>query len=65
MIPFATFFMRFEMAFHVEFCTEGLRIDFTTQIQLNLCITTTLGTQNLWLLLTGGRCSEFALCYEN
>jgi len=53
------------MAFQVEFCTEGLRIDFTTQIQLNLCITTTLGTQNLWLLLTGGRCSEFALCYEN
>ncbi len=53
------------MAFHVEFCTEGLRIDFTTQIQLNLCITTTLGTQNLWLLLTGGRCSEVALCYEN
>ncbi len=33
-------------------------------IQSNLCTTTTLGTQNLWLLLTGGRCSEVALCYQ-
>jgi hypothetical protein len=35
------------------------------KIQSNLCITTTLGTKNLWPLLTGGRCSEVALCYEN
>jgi hypothetical protein len=34
-------------------------------VQLNLCITTTLGTQNLWPLLTGCRCSEVALSYEN
>jgi acyl-coenzyme A synthetase/AMP-(fatty) acid ligase len=26
-----------------------------------LCIMTTLGTQNLWPLLSGGRCSEVAL----
>jgi len=26
---------------------------------------TILGTQNLWLLLTGGRCSEVALRYKN
>ncbi len=34
-------------------------------IQSNLCITTTLGTQSLRPLLTGGRCPEVALCYEN
>jgi len=33
--------------------------------QSNLCVMTNLGTQNLWSLLTGGRCSEVALCYEN
>jgi len=26
--------------------------------------TTILGTQNLWPLLTGGRCSEVTLCYK-
>ncbi len=26
---------------------------------------TTLGTQNLWTLLTGGCCSEVALCYKD
>ena len=35
------------------------------KVQANLCTTTTLGTLNLWPLLTGGRCSEVALCYEN
>ncbi len=35
------------------------------KVQSNLCITTTLETQNLWPLLTGGRCSEVALCYKN
>ena len=34
-------------------------------LQSNLCATTTLGTPNLWPLLTGGRCSEVALCYKN
>jgi len=34
-------------------------------VQSNLCITTTLGTQNLLPLLTGGRCLEVALRYEN
>ncbi len=34
-------------------------------LQSNLCITTTLGTQNLWPLLTGGRYSELVLCYKN
>jgi hypothetical protein len=34
------------------------------QLQSNLCTTTTLGTPNLWPLLTGGRCSEVGLCYE-
>ncbi len=29
------------------------------------CVMTTHGTQNFWPLLTGGRCSEVALCYEN
>jgi hypothetical protein len=33
-------------------------------IKSNLCVTTTLGIQNLWSLLTGCRCSEVALCYE-
>ncbi len=33
-------------------------------LQSNLCTTTTLGTPNLWPLLTGGRCSEVGLCYE-
>ncbi len=28
------------------------------KLLLNLCTTTTLGTQNLWPLLAGGRCSE-------
>jgi len=35
------------------------------KIQLNLCTTTTLRTQNLWPLLAGGRCSEVALCNNN
>ena len=30
----------------------------------NLCRTTTLGTLNLWPLLTGGHCSEVALFYK-
>ncbi len=34
-------------------------------VQSNLCITTTLGTQNVWPLLTGGRCSEVAFYFEN
>jgi len=33
-------------------------------VQSNLCTTTTQGTQNLWPLLTGGRCSEVTLCYK-
>jgi hypothetical protein len=37
----------------------------SNRIQSNLCTTTTLGTQNLWPLLTVGRCSEVALCYKN
>jgi len=36
----------------------------TYYIQSNLCTATTLGTQNLWPLLTGGRCSEVTLCYK-
>ena len=36
----------------------------TVMVQSNLCTTTTLGTLNLWPLLTGGRCSEVALCYK-
>ena len=32
------------------------------KVQSNLCTTTTLGTQNLWPLLTGGRCLEVILC---
>ena len=31
---------------------------------VNLCTTTTLGTSNLWPLLTSGRCSEVAMCYK-
>jgi hypothetical protein len=38
---------------------------YSNQVQSNLCITTNLGTPNLWPLLTGGCCSEVALCYEN
>ena len=34
-------------------------------IQSNLCTTTTPGTQNVWPLLTGGRCSEVGLYYKN
>jgi hypothetical protein len=34
-------------------------------IQSNLCTTTTLGATNVWPLLTGGRCSEVVLCYED
>jgi hypothetical protein len=34
-------------------------------VQSNLCTTTTLGTPNLWPLLTGGRCSEVAFCYKD
>ncbi len=43
------------------------RLDFRESNQLlsNLGITTTLGTQNLLPLLTGGRCSVVALYYEN
>ena len=33
-------------------------------LQSYLCLTTTLGTLNLRPLLTGGRCSEVALCYK-
>jgi hypothetical protein len=32
---------------------------------VKLCTMITLGTQNLWPLLTGGRCSEVVLCYKN
>ncbi len=35
------------------------------RIKSNLCATTTPGIQNLWPLLTGGRCLEVALCYED
>ena len=34
-------------------------------VKSNLCPTTTHGTQNLWPLLTHGRCSEATLCYKN
>ena len=37
---------------------------FSSKIQSNLYTTTTLGTLNFWSLLTGGRCSEVALCYK-
>ncbi len=36
----------------------------TVYVQSNLCTTTTLGTQNLWPLLTGSRCSEVTLSYK-
>ncbi len=35
------------------------------QVQSNLCTTNTIGTLNLWSLLTGGRCSEVALCNKS
>jgi hypothetical protein len=35
------------------------------EVQSNLYTTTTLGTPNLWLLLTGGRCSKVGFCYED
>jgi hypothetical protein len=35
------------------------------QKQSNLRKTTTLVNQEWWPLLTSGRCSEVALCYEN
>ncbi len=38
------------------FSTHGAR--WLIRIQSNLCTTTTLGTPNLWPLLTGVRCSE-------
>jgi hypothetical protein len=36
----------------------------SNQLKSNLCTTTITGTQNLWPLLTRGRCYEVALCYE-
>jgi len=42
--------------------------DTTVQkVQSNLCTSTTFGfgTKNLWPLLTGGCCSDVALCYKN
>jgi hypothetical protein len=35
------------------------------KIQINLSITTTLGTQKYWSLLTGGRYSEKTLCFKS
>ena len=35
------------------------------EVLSNLCTTTTLGTLNLWSLLTDSRCSEVALCYKS
>ena len=46
-----------------EIFTPGYASTF--EVQSNLCTTTTLGTPNLWPLLTGGRCSEVALCNKN
>ncbi len=35
------------------------------KIQSNLSTTATLGTPNLWPLLTGGRCSEVVYCCKD
>ncbi len=40
------------------------RLSLQYDIQSNLCTTSTLGTQKLWPLLTGGRSSEVPLCYK-
>jgi len=45
-----------------EKCLKGMNEFSNCILNLN---TVTLGTQNLWPLLTGGRCSEVALCYKN
>ncbi len=50
--------------------TVHLQILFLKSRQIELYslfwfTTTTLGTQNLWLLLRGGRCSEVGFCYED
>ncbi len=37
---------------------------YRIHVQSNLCTTTTLGNQNLWPLLTDGRCSEVTLFYK-
>jgi hypothetical protein len=34
-------------------------------VQSSLCVTATIGTQNMWLLLTGDRCSEIGFCYKD
>jgi len=39
------------------------RIGGSIKLQSNLCTMATLGTQKMWSLLTGGRCSEVPLCY--
>ncbi len=44
---------------------QGYSLSMNLRIQSNLCPTTTLGTQNLWPMLTGGRCSEVASFYKN
>jgi hypothetical protein len=52
----------------VGFHYSIIRLIFSScafHVQSNLCTTTTLGTQNLLPLWTGGHCSEVALCYED
>jgi hypothetical protein len=44
---------------------QGYSLSMNLRILSNLCTTTTLGTNNLWPFLTGGRCSEVASCYKN
>jgi hypothetical protein len=46
------------------FCVHLSAFHIIFYVQSNFCTTTTLRTPNLWLLLTGGRCSEVGLCYK-
>ncbi len=48
----------------VALCTLSLNVLHLSFIESNLSTKTNLGTQNLWELLTGGRCSEVALFYQ-
>ncbi len=42
-----------------------VRVSMCICVQSSLFTTTTLGNQNLWPLLTGGRFLEEGLCYKN
>ena len=41
------------------------KLKFNNVSTSNLCTTSTLGMQKLWLLLTSGHCSEVSLCNEH